>query len=174
MTRDQLVRLIHIAKTQLKLDDDTYRAALVAATGKESCSRMTHAELTRVYDAFVERGFKRRFKPDNKRVKGKVKAAEISKITAIWITMHRQKFVADGTESALNKFVQRQTAKENGGAGVAELGWLNSTLAYQVLESLKQWHSRLMLDAIKKRGQRLPDFRGYDAVCQAYNQENAL
>lgn len=174
MTRDQLIRLIHIAKTQLKLDDDTYRAALVAATGKESCRKMTHAELILVYDAFVERGFKRRFKRENQRVKGRVKTAEISKITAVWITMHHHGFVADGSESALNKFVQRQTAKENGGAGVTELGWLNSALAYQVLESLKQWHSRLMMDAVKKRGQCLPDFRGYDAVCQAYNQGNTL
>lgn len=170
MIRDQLIRLIHIAKTQLKLDDDTYRSALVAATGKDSCRKMTHAELTQVYDAFVERGFKRRFKRENQRVKGRVKTAEINKITAIWITMHRQGFVADGSVAALNKFVQRQTAKENGGAGVAELGWLNGDLAYQVLESLKKWHVRLMLDAIKARRQRQPDFRGYDAVYQAYNQ----
>lgn len=170
MIRDQLIRLIHIAKTQLKLDDDTYRAALIAVTGKASCRKMTHAELTQVYDAFVKRGFKRRFKRENQRVKGRVKTAEISKITAIWITMHRQGFIADGSAAALNKFVQRQTAKENGGAGVAELGWLNGDLAYQVLESLKKWHVRLMLDAIKARRQREPDFRGYDAVCQAYNQ----
>lgn len=169
MIRDQLVRLIHIAKSQLKLDEDTYRAALMAASGKSSCRKMTHAELTRAYDAFVERGFKRRFKRENQRVKGKVKTAEISKIKAVWITMHRQQFITDGSELALNKFVQRQTAKENGGAGVQEVGWLNGELAYQVLESLKQWHVRLMLSAIKARGQRLPDRRGYDAVCDAYH-----
>lgn len=173
MTSQQLIRLIHIAKTQLKLDDETYRAALLAATGKSSCREMAHAELKTAYDAFVERGFKRRFKRDQQRVKprlnGQTKAPEIGKIRAIWITMHQQKFVIDGSEAALNQFVQRQTAKINGGVGVAEVGWLDASLACQVLESLKQWHGRLMLGVMHVRGQHLPERRGYDALCEAYN-----
>ncbi|CDL79748.1 gp16 family protein [Xenorhabdus cabanillasii] len=178
MTRHQLIRLIHIAKTQLKLDDETYRAALVAATGKSSCQGMSHAELKAAYAAFVECGFKRRFKRDHQRVKphlnGQPRVAEIGKIRAIWITMHQQQFISDGAETALNQFVQRQTAKTNGGAGVAEVGWLDASLASQVLESLKQWHIRMMLDAMIQRGQRLPERRGYDAVCEAYSREIGL
>ncbi|MDC9620116.1 regulatory protein GemA [Xenorhabdus sp. XENO-7] len=178
MTRHQLIRLIHIAKTQLKLDDETYRAALVAATGKSSCREMSQAELKTAYGAFVERGFKRRFKRDHQRVKpglnGQPKAPEITKIRAIWITMYQQQFLVDGSEAALNQFVQRQTAKINGGVGVAEVGWLSDSLACPVLESLKQWHGRLMLKAMQARGQRLPERRGYDALCDAYSTEKPL
>ncbi|NHB89213.1 gp16 family protein [Photorhabdus tasmaniensis] len=172
MTKQQLVRLIHIAKAKLKLDDETYRAALTSATGKTSCRDMSHAELKQVYAAFVERGFKRRFKPYHQRVKpdptGRVRTAEISKIRAIWITMHQQGFVHDGSESALNKFVMRQTAKING-EGVAEVGWLTPALVYPVIESLKKWHLRLMTESMVARQQPLPKSRGYDAICHAFN-----
>ncbi|MDB6374902.1 gp16 family protein [Photorhabdus bodei] len=172
MNKQQLIRLIHIAKTKLKLDDDTYRAALASTTGKMSCCDMSHAELKQVYAAFVERGFKRRFKPHHQRVKsdstGRVRTAEISKIRAIWITMHQQGFVHDGSESALNKFVMRQTAKING-EGVAEVGWLTPTLIYPVIESLKKWHLRLMTESMVARQQPLPASRGYDAICHAFN-----
>ncbi len=171
MTSDQLVRLIHIAKSKLKLDDDTYRLMLVTATGKTSCSKMKHAELQLAYDAFVERGFKRSFKKTEPRVKprlnGQSKTAEIGKIRAIWITMHKQGFIVDSSEEAINKFVQRQTARLNN-VGVNELGWLDSELAYRVLESLKQWHLRLMLEVLRVLGKPLPACRGYDAVCDAY------
>ncbi|KOP35244.1 hypothetical protein AFK69_00085, partial [Xenorhabdus sp. GDc328] len=76
--------------------------------------------------------------------------------------------------TALNAFVQRQTAKINGGKGVAEVGWLDESLACQVLESLKQWHGRLMLGVMHVRGQQLPERRGYDAVCDAYIMEKLL
>ncbi|MDB6374414.1 gp16 family protein [Photorhabdus bodei] len=169
MNKQQLIRLIHIAKTTLKLDDDTYRAALATATGgKTSCSDMSHHELKQVYAAFVERGFKRRFKRNHQHVKGRVRTAEINKIRAIWITMYQQGFIDDGSESALNKFVMRQTAKING-AGVAEVGWLTPALVYPVIESLKKWHLRLMTESMVARKQPLPERRGYDAICHAFN-----
>ncbi|PHM47109.1 gp16 family protein [Xenorhabdus miraniensis] len=178
MNHQQLIRLIHIAKNKLQLDDATYRSALRAATGKSSCRNMTHAELKVAYNAFVARGFKRSLNRSKQRVKpnlnGQMRAPEIGKIRAIWITMHQQKFVIDGSETALNKFVQRQTAKMNGGAGVAEVGWLSESLAWRVLESLKQWHSRLMLESMIQRRQPLPEQRGYDAVCEAYSTEKLL
>ncbi|MCW4538245.1 gp16 family protein [Providencia sp. 2024EL-00606] len=172
MTKAKLTRLIHIAKSQLKLDDDTYRAMLVTATGKDSCRKMHHYELKTAYDTFVERGFKRSFKKHKQRVKprlnGQDKAAEIGKIRAIWITMHQHGFIVDSSEEALNKFVQRQTARLNNGIGVNELGWLDSELAYRVLESLKQWHLRMMLEGLRVLGKPLPERRGYDAVCEAF------
>ncbi|WP_036769219.1 gp16 family protein [Photorhabdus australis] len=173
MNKQQLIRLIHIAKTTLKLDDDTYCAALATATGgKTSCSDMSHHELKQVYAAFVGRGFKRRFKPDYQHVKGRVRTAEINKIRAIWITMYQQGFIDDGSESALNKFVMRQTAKVNG-AGVAEVGWLTPALVYPVIESLKKWHIRLMTEGMAVRKQPLPARRGYDAICHAFNMRKS-
>jgi phage gp16-like protein len=178
MTSQQLIRLIHIAKGKLQLDDDTYRSALLAATGKDSCAKMNHTELKVAYSAFVARGFKRRLNRTQQRVKpnlkGQPRVPEIGKIRAIWITMYQQRFVSDGSETALNAFVKRQTAKNNGGRGVAEVGWLDASLAFQVLESLKQWHSRVMLADMVQRCQPLPELRGYEAVCEAYSLRGPL
>lgn len=156
MTKPQLIRLIHVAKGKLGLDDETYRAKLQATVGKTSCSAMTYDELKTVYQTFQDSGFKRQFSkkkgahvsPDSQ---GKSKAPEIPKIRAIWIAMHQQGFVDSPEESALNAYVMRQTKKLNDGIGVAEVGWLNSPLAYRVLEALKGWHLRVMLSALRAR-----------------------
>jgi phage gp16-like protein len=49
---------IHIAKSRLDLDDDTYRDLLKAQTGKTSCAKMTVAELAKVMDRMRELGFR--------------------------------------------------------------------------------------------------------------------
>lgn len=48
---------IHVAKTQLGLDDDTYRALLRRETGKDSCAAMNLRELEKVLSAMVRQGF---------------------------------------------------------------------------------------------------------------------
>ena len=49
---------IHIAKAQLGLEDDTYRALLMRETGKNSCGKMTLRELEAVLAAMQRQGFK--------------------------------------------------------------------------------------------------------------------
>ncbi|WP_145571342.1 gp16 family protein [Yersinia bercovieri] len=112
MNKPQLIRLIHIAKSQLKLDDDTYRVLLAnTANGKTSCSVMSYQELQDVYSEFQQRGFKRRFKKPTPRVKpnskGLSRAAEIPKIRAVWNTMFLHGFVGSDDELALNAYVKR-------------------------------------------------------------------
>ena len=65
--------------------------------------------------------------------------------------MHRQGFITDGAETALNRWVKSQTAAQNGGEGVANWQWLvqqHPALASDVLERLKRWHRRKMLAAM--------------------------
>lgn len=179
MTKPQLIRLIHVAKGKLGLDDETYRAKLQATVGKTSCSQMTYDELKTVYQTFQDAGFKRQFSKKkgahvSPNSQGKSKAPEIPKIRAIWIAMHQQGFVKSATEVSLNGFVKRMTAKLNGGAGVAEVGWLDSRLAYQVLEALKGWHLREMKKALRARRINLPrdnagrPLESYDPVASLY------
>lgn len=52
-----LIGKIHVAKSQLGLDDDTYRALLANTTGKTSCATMELAELQQVLRAFESRGW---------------------------------------------------------------------------------------------------------------------
>lgn len=182
MTKEQLIRLIHIAKGQLKIDDETYRTKLDALTGKTSCAAMTLDQLNAVYQSFKDAGFKRKFNKStggarvNPNARGESKAAEIPVIRAIWTTMHAQGFVRDGSEASLNGYVKRMTFKLNGGrgAGVAEVGWLDGRLAAQVLETLKNWHLRLIRTEFKTRRIPMPvdhhgaELRGYDALAGVY------
>jgi phage gp16-like protein len=89
--------------------------------------------------------------------------------------MFKQGFLRDGSETALNSYVKRMTVKLNNGIGVDEVQWLNEHLAYKVLEALKNWHRRLMQDAIKKAG-RIPPVNertgkpaGYEQTCAAFD-----
>ncbi|WHQ26761.1 gp16 family protein [Edwardsiella anguillarum] len=164
MQRASLIKLIHIARRDLHLDEDTYRAVLMAAVpGKQSCRDMTDNELKNVLDAFNTRGFKPHAKPPLKGIKP---ATIPAKIRAIWRTMHDEGFIKNGDEVALNAWIKRTTATLNGGLGVAQLAWLNrdSELAAQVLESLKKWHRRCMLSAMPQGNPP----RGYDALCRDY------
>lgn len=180
MNSPQLIRLIHIAKSQLKLDDETYRVLLAnAANGKTSCSVMSYQELQDVYSEFQQRGFKRRFNKPATRVKldskGRSRAEEIPKIRAIWNTMFLHGFVGSDDELALNAYVKRMTSQLNKGVGVAEVGWLDGWLAFRVLECIKQWHIRLMIKSMIARRKSLPvnpitgdESRDYPVIANAY------
>lgn len=56
-TRKKKIGKIHVGKTKLGLDDDTYRAMLMAQTGKNSCAQMTGWELDRVLSHLKTKGF---------------------------------------------------------------------------------------------------------------------
>ena len=56
-TRNALVGKVHLAKKQLCLSDDEYRALLLGATGKESCRELSVAELSEVLNRCIRLGF---------------------------------------------------------------------------------------------------------------------
>lgn len=134
----RLIKLLHVAKRELQLDDETYRASLKLATGKISSKEMSVRELERVLDHFKKRGFKIKIKPGRRR-KLSVTATEPTdkKIRALWLEMHEQGIVHDKSEYALSRYVKRIT-------GVDALNWINHKQAYTVIESLKKWQSRVL------------------------------
>lgn len=161
MQRANLIKLIHVARRELALDDDTYRVMIGRVVpGKTSCRDLKPAELERVLQAMQEQGFKRR-QPSRT-----VPAGVTDKIRVIWRIMHREGHVTDGSDKALDAFVQRTTRVKNGGAGVARLAWLRGDQASVVLESLKRWHMRCMLERLPDTGIR----RTYERVCELYKK----
>ena len=176
MTR-ALIAKIHIAKTQLGLDDDTYRSLLHTATGKTSCANMANWEREIVLDAMRAKGFKSQKGSYNKTTKklspksGSAKHPEIDKIRAIWITMGQHSIVKDASETALNSYVKRMSATLNKGAGVESVGWLNPAQAVAILEALKQWHRRILLARLQTVGVLLNKRLNYTAVIKAYTFE---
>ncbi|HGJ4212500.1 TPA: gp16 family protein [Salmonella enterica subsp. enterica serovar Poona] len=167
MDRASLITLIHVAKKDLHLDTDTYRDALHAVVGKTSCRDMTLAELSRVLEMFKKRGFKVRSKPQNRALKP---ATVTAKIRAIWRLMYAQGFLSSDNETALNGWVRKQTAPQNGGEGVANYQWLEKepALASDMLERLKCWHRREMLRAL---GLSEREKISYDQTCQRYRSK---
>ena len=182
--RTRLIRLLQVGRRSLGLDEETYRALLVQQSGKRSAAALSLQELDKVLEAMKRLGFK----PAVKRpVKGgmqkrlspasgtPVRTAEIGVIRAIWITMAKHGLLRDGSETALNHYVERQTVRINNGVGVAEVAWLSEALAYPVLESLKNWHKRAMVEALRAAKRRVPVGRGgavagYPVVLAAFEQ----
>lgn len=183
--RTRLIRLVQVGRRSLGLDEETYRELLAQQSGKRSAAELTLQELDKVLVAMKAAGFKPTVKRPVKETASKrlspargapVKTAEIGVIRAIWITMHRHGLLRDGSESALNHYVERQTVRLNDGIGVAEVAWLSDELAYPVLESLKNWHKREMVKALQVAGRVVPLSKngervaGYQAVLAAFEE----
>lgn len=175
MNRAQLIRLIHVARREAGIDDDTYREKLRSITGETSCKQLQVRQLEDVYQAFKDSGFKRTFKrskaPGKPRTSEHQRTAIIGKIRAVWAEMARHGFIQCSSAAALDQYVKRMTATANGGEGVAHLDWLDGQMAGRVVESLKQWHAREMrkqLDAAGIHPHR--DLRGYTALAETFNE----
>lgn len=149
--RTAMIAKIHVAKRDLGLDEDTYRAMLQLETGKTSCSTMSAQELEKVLAAYKARGWQpkaspRRYSPKT-RNKPPHKKNLVDRLRAQWIHMHQLGVLQDGSEAALERWVKRQTVRLNG-VGVDRVDWLarDSRMATTVLESLKKWEDRQRAD----------------------------
>lgn len=164
----RLISMIHIAKTQLGMAEESYRAHLKFYGNKNSCKTMSTAELNRVLDGMKTLGFKAQ--PSKVKATGtssgkpKPFTDERSVIRAIWTFMANAGFIKDGTDTALNEWVKRQTAAINNGAGIANIEWLPHEQAVYVLESLKKWNRRCLYSALEKKGHELWPQIGYQQL----------
>lgn len=183
--RTRLIRLVQVGRRSLGLDEETYRELLVQQSGKRSAAELTLQELDKVLATMKGAGFKPTVKRGVKGGKQKrlspvsgtpVRTAEIGVIRAVWITMHRHGLLRDGSETALNHYVKRQTVRLNKGVGVAEVAWLSEAQAYRVLESLKNWHKREMVKVLQAAKKTVPinektgRVAGYQAILAAFEE----
>ncbi|SHG65451.1 Mu-like prophage protein gp16 [Pantoea sesami] len=168
MSRVSLIKLIHVARRALKLDDDTYRAALQHVTGKMSCRELKVEELEKVLKYLEEKGFRRtrNRSPVRRQNEDDLKA----KVRCIWQQMHKDGFIHDGSDTGLDAFVAKMTVKTNDGKGIASLSWCRGDNLLLVLESIKQWHLREM-KAVLRLSQGMPEKQGYDAVNGAFTRK---
>ncbi|MDI3325597.1 regulatory protein GemA [Pontibacterium granulatum] len=65
--RKTAIQLIHIAKSQLALDETTYRQMLTSITGQNSCSKLALPQLQQVLDHLKSKGFKTKTRRYGKR-----------------------------------------------------------------------------------------------------------
>lgn len=139
--RKKLITLIHVAKSKLGMDDETYRAMLLSITDKRSCTDMTIDELKAVKDGLQARGFKA-MPSANKSPKSR--GRRVDKLRAIWIEMHKSGQLNSGSEQALLHWAQKTVAPYWEGEPAPSLDWLenNHTAVNHALESLKRWQKR--------------------------------
>ncbi|EGB8646328.1 regulatory protein GemA [Salmonella enterica] len=133
--RVRLIQFIHIAKSQLGMDTDTYRQMLLSITGVTSTSTMNPGQLNKVLAAMKAKGFV--VKPSRKARTTRQLAdyPQAKKLRALWLEMYAQGFVRDSSEEALRRWVKRET-------GVDDLQWLGVDKASTVIEKLKKWQER--------------------------------
>lgn len=151
-TKPKLIQLIHIAKSQLAIDEMSYRAMLRRISGKDSTKEMVAPELMNVLYELEQKGFRvRSSAARNGRSKSpatanaKVRHDIAHKIRAVWITMFNDKIVRDGSEQALNAFVRsiiNPILKKQGKPLALNVGALDYQSGAIVLERLKKWQQR--------------------------------
>ena len=134
--RKSLIAKIHIAKSQLSLHEDTYRALLLNVTGKESCAAMNFTELERVLERFKSLGFKPKKQPKRAGKRPLANQAHASKIRALWLSLYHLGELSDPSEKALDAYVKRITK-------VNSLKWLHPGQADQVIRTLYSWMERV-------------------------------
>jgi phage gp16-like protein len=132
-----LIKLIHVARRELRMDDDTFRLMLAGMTGLDGATSSAHLSvpnLNRVLEQLKQRGFKVR--PKKSQQRAKADDGQSRKIRSLWLTLHGLGAVRDPSEEALAKFVLNMT-------GVNALQWLKGSQASRVIENLKQWQQRI-------------------------------
>jgi phage gp16-like protein len=144
--RVRLIKLIHVARRELRMDDDTYRLMLAGMKGLDgatSTADLSVPNLLRVLEQLKQRGFKVR--PNKKHKRPLADDEQSKKIRSLWLTLHDLGAVRDPSEEALAKFVLAMTR-------VAALQWLSTDQASQVIENLKKWHQRVIRATESQQG----------------------
>lgn len=128
----RLIQLVHIGKSQLKMDEESYRYLLKQQFNQSSSQDLTQTELRQLITILQAKGATIRLpfgrsQPLNPMQK---------KLWAIWKSMADNKIISVGSSKALDVYVQRLFAGKT---------WctLNQAEMSQVIESLKQWQKRL-------------------------------
>ena len=151
--RVRLVKVIHVARRELQLDDATYRLMLTTVTGKNSTTDMELRELRAVLDHLKRKGFKVRragaapsamSRPDRRQASN----PSARKVRALWLFLHRLGAVRDSSEKALATYCKRI-------AKVDDLQWADGRALDLLVETMKKWAMRYLPDAIKALSQQL-------------------
>lgn len=142
MRRAAVVK-VQIARRELGIDDDVYRALLERVTGETSSTACTDAQLGRVLDEMKAKGWTPKVvgggrtgaTPVSNGRRTTAQSPMAKKARALWISLHRLGVVRDPSEGALESFGRRQL-------GVDRLQWADEGQAYRLIEALKAMAER--------------------------------
>ena len=169
--RQSDLQKIHIAKKQLGLSEDDYRAAVrLASKGKtDSAGELDAQGRTALLAHFKRAGFKPRKPAAKPRQPAKPDLPigddrdQVKKIRSLWIELHEFGAVRDSSESALCAYTRRVTRKEHP-------KFLDLYQASDMIEQLKKWLDRTRIAPfidLLNLPKRMPARVVYDMVCNA-------
>ena len=146
--RRALLARLHIAKKELGLSDEDYRAVLYSGYKKTSAAELTNSELAAVIGHFGKCGWKQ---VRNKTRGGDFRSASrrpmIRKIYVLW----RILYINDKVRTQRpDRFVRRMTKTEKRPDGIANVEWLDDDQAHVLIEALKLWINRENLQQFLK------------------------
>lgn len=125
--RRGMIAKVHIAKAQLGLSEDDYRAVMLRVTGRTSAGDCSDRELEQLLGEFQAKGFVASSRPRGPRPADHPSAR---KARALWISLHHLGAIGDPSEKALEAFARRQLKCER-------LQWANQAQTYKLVEALK-------------------------------------
>ncbi|TQF69583.1 gp16 family protein [Pseudoalteromonas luteoviolacea] len=152
MNKSRYIQLIHVGKNKLGWDDELYRSNLVALTKKNSCSDMSANELSTVLEFMKSKGFKPvsvkgKHSP---KTRGKVVHSPIDKLRQLWIAMKSRGYLRDGSDDALLAWSKDQAKRLNHNVAIDRLEWLKPTMLHHLIEQLKAWYKRKLIEDVKE------------------------
>jgi len=157
--RVKLLRLVHVARRELAIDDDAWQSLLQSKFRRTSSKDLSATELYSLVEHLKKCGFKVRHtnKGDGgKATEGRALSrplagaaqefpGEDAKIRALWLFLHHDLgLVKDPNEAALAAYVKRMT-------GVDALQWLDRRQTLRVIEALKKWAERVFAERLQDR-----------------------
>lgn len=130
----RMLATVHIAKKELGLAEDDYRAILLDVTGNSSAGDCNEAQLGKVLDRFRSRGWKPA-QPKGRTTPRRADHPAARKARALWISLHALNAIEDPSEGALEAFAKRQLK-------CSKLQWADQSQMFQLIEALKKMAER--------------------------------
>jgi phage gp16-like protein len=127
---------VHIARKDLALDTDSYRAILRRLTGLDSAGLMTIEQLGTVLDEFRRLGWRPKHHAKRAGSRRLARGGVASKIRALWLSLYHLGAVRDPSEEALAHFIAETT-------GTEAMQWLDNAAADTVIKALRGWCGRV-------------------------------
>jgi phage gp16-like protein len=127
----QQIRIIHVAKTQLALDDAEYRSVLRQLTGKDSSKQFNQKDFQAVMHHFDTLGFQSSGAYDHLGHRpGMATPKQLQYISGLW-----KKYAGKDQEAALNHWLENKF-------GITNMRFASRETAQQAITALKSMVTR--------------------------------